>query len=255
MAAQIIYREVAPHKDLSPFIDAFWTVSGANTADQQDRILPDGCVDIIFNAGPAFITEQGITRMDSGEAYLVGTMTRYKEMVRPPGTRLIGIRFRPGGFSCFYDPALLRSTADRTVLFDRSLFPPTAERWLSPSLHCTTDPAAMLNRFFLDRLNPSSCDLLPLLSDIRHQNGRLTVDQLAKRHFMTIRRMERLFGLHLALGPKEFINFTRFQSALAAIRHRRGKTLLDIACEHGYYDHAHLSNAFRKHTGSAPTDI
>ena len=240
MAAQIIYREIAPYKDLTPYIDAYWTVSGANTADQQDRILPDGCVDIILNTGPAFTTEQGTTRMHSGEAYLVGTMTRYKEMVRPPGTELTGVRFKPGGFSCFYDPSLLRSTADRTVLFDRSLFPTAA---------------TSLNRFFLDRLKPASQSLQPLLSDILLRQGRISVDWLARQHFLTIRQLERLFDRHLAISPKEFINFTRFQSALAAIRHRRGKSLLDIAVEHGFYDHAHLSNAIRKHAGSAPSTL
>lgn len=274
----IIYRECLPHKSLAPFIDAFWTVTGANTTDLPDRILPDGCVDIILNTGPTFLTEQratqmgsgeqNATQMHSGEAYLVGTMTLYKEMVRPPGTRLLGIRFKPGGFSCFYDPFLLRSTADRTVLFDRSLFPfprradPAAPDIIDPAAPGRTiDPAASLNRFFLDRLKQPIRSLLPILADIRLQRGRLTVDKLAKQHFMTIRSLERLFDLHLAIGPKEFINFIRFQSAMEAIRHRQamghrcGNSLLDIACEHGYYDSAHLSNAFRKYTGFSPTAV
>src|SRR6185312_4956861 len=251
----IIYRETAPCMALSPFIDAFWTVTGANKADQTDRILPDGCVDIIFNTGPAFITEQGRTRMCSDEAYLVGTMTRFKDMIRPPGTQLYGIRFKPGGFTCFYDPLFLRSTADSTVLFDRSLFPLLADRSLPASRGPLSDPAIALNRYFLDRLRPASRDLLPVLADIRESRRRFTVDQLARRHFLTARTMERLFDRHLAIGPREFLNFTRLQSALESIRRRNGKTLLDIACEHGYYDHAHLSNAVRKHTGSAPSGL
>ena len=234
----IVYREYPVCKDLAPFIDAFWTVTGANTADRFDRILPDGCVDIIFNFGPTFLTEQGATEMYSGEAYLVGTMTRFKEMVRPPATRLLGVRFQPGGFSCFYDASLLRSTADRTVLFDRSLFPSSA-----------------LDRFFLDRLKPPSNSPLPLIRDIQLHRGCISVDRLAKRHFMTIRSMERLFDRHLAIGPKEFINFIRYRSAMESIRLRQGKSLLDIACGHGYYDHAHLTNEIKKYTGSSPSDL
>ena len=239
MESNIQYRETAPCAALSPYIDAFWTVTGANTTDQSDRILPDGCVDIILNTGPGFTTEQGATRMHTGEAYLVGTMTRFKEMVRPPGTRLLGIRFKPGGFTCFYDAALLRSSADHTVPFERSLFP------------CRT---ASLNRFFLDRLKPSARDLLPLLTDIRLQKALLTVDQLARRHYLTIRTMQRLFDRHLAIGPKEFLDFTRFQFAYESVRYRNDSSLLDIAVRHGYYDHAHLSNAIRKYTGSTPSD-
>ena len=239
MDGPVIYRETAPCETLSLFIDAYWTVEGANSAHRPDRILPDGCVDIILNNGPAFITEQGSTWMHSGETYLVGTMTRFKEMVRPPGTRLSGVRFKPGGFTCFYDPVLLKSTSDSTIVFDRALFPP--------------ETATLLNRFFLDRLKPFSRDLLPVLADVRDHQGRLTVDRLARRHFLTIRTLERLFERHLAVGPGEFLNFTRFQSALDGIRRRGDKTLLDIALEHGYYDHAHLSNTIRKYTGSPPS--
>ena len=241
---RILYRETLPHASLAPFIDAFWTVTGTNTTDQSDRILGDGCVDIRLNAGPGFLTEQGTVHMHTGEAYLTGTMTRFKDMVRPSGTQLVGVRFKPGGFTCFYDPAFLRSTADTTVPFDRSLF---------PSFNPTIDPTVLLNRFFLHRLKPSSRDILPLLADIRDRQGLVSVDQLVRRHFMTARTLQRLFDLHLAIGPKQFINFIRFQSAVQSIRNRRDRTLLDIACNHGYYDHAHLSNAFREYAGSTPS--
>ena len=53
MATEITYREITPHVALSPYIDAYWTVDGDNTACLPDKILPDACVDIILNTGPA----------------------------------------------------------------------------------------------------------------------------------------------------------------------------------------------------------
>jgi AraC-like DNA-binding protein len=242
----IIYREIRPYKVLAPYIDAFWTVTGANTADQPDKILPDGCVDIIFNTGPAFTTGQGTTRLSSGEAYLVGTMTRFKEMVRPPGTQLIGVRFKPGGFSCFYPPSLLRSTADRTVEFDRSLFPA-----IDPG---KPDLAGRLNRFFLDKLALPAQSPLPILMDIAASKNSITVSDLAKKHFLPIRRLERQFQLHVGISPKEFIDFARYQTAMEQLKKRRsGQTLLDIACACGYYDHAHLSREVKKYSGAPPS--
>src|SRR5579872_5644161 len=141
----IFYKEFAPHAALSPYIDAFWTLHGNNTIHWQDKILPDGCVDIILNTGPAFPTRDGSAPMAAGEAYLIGTMTRYIDVVRPPGTRLTGIRFKPGGFSFFYDPSLLRDTADRTLQFDRTLIPA-----IGPA---SPNPAPILDAFFLHRLN------------------------------------------------------------------------------------------------------
>jgi hypothetical protein len=115
MAGHIIYREIPPHQALSPFIDAYWTVTGDNTGYLPDKVLPDACVDIILNVGPGFASEIGARQMDTGQAYLIGTMTRFKEMIRPPATRLIGIRFKPGGFPFFYDHQLLKDTADKAV--------------------------------------------------------------------------------------------------------------------------------------------
>src|ERR1700733_9036206 len=103
MPDQIVYQEIPPHATLAPFIDAYWTVTGENNSYLPDKVLPDACVDIIINTGPSFASEIGSIQMESGHAYLIGTMTRHKEMVRPPATRLIGIRFKAGGFPFFYD--------------------------------------------------------------------------------------------------------------------------------------------------------
>lgn len=248
MADQITYREIAPHTALSPYIDAYWTVTGDNTGDVPDKILPDGCVDIILNFGPAFSTESGATRMATGQPYLVGTMTRYKEMIRPPETRLVGVRFKPGGFPFFYDHVLLKNTADRTVEFDPRLLPVIPED--------TRRLPNLLDHFFYDRFSSSPQQILPLIAAIRQAKGKITVSELAKRNFVTIRQLERLFAGYLDISPKQFINFARYHNTLEAIRRRQShKSLLDIACECGYYDHAHLSNEIRKYTGALPSRL
>jgi AraC-like DNA-binding protein len=248
MADHINYREIAPHRALSPFIDAYWTVTGDNTGYFPDKVLPDACVDIILNTGPAFAPEIGATQMDTGRAYLIGTMTRFKEMIRPPATRLTGIRFKPGGFPFFYDHLILKDTADKTVEFDPGLVPPIPE---TPS-----NLAAYLDRWFADRLTVPSQQTLTLIESIHQVRGRITVSELAKRNFVTTRQLERLFSLYLDISPKEFINVTRFQYAFDKIHQEPSrKRLLDIACECGYYDHAHLANDIKRYTGSTPSDL
>jgi len=237
----IVYKEYAPHPALSPFIDAFWTVSGTNNTAQPDKILHDGCVALILNTGPTFQDRRDATPMAAGEAYLVGTMTRYIEMIRPPATQLTGIRFKPGGFSFFYDPSLLRDTADQTLEFDRTLFP--AGDLNAPN------PATPFNTFFLRRLKTPSQPIQPLIEAIQKTNGRITVSQLARKNFITTRQLQRLFHLHLAITPKAFINFVRYQSAIQLLNTKRTR-LLDIACACGYYDHTHLANEIKKYTGA-----
>ena len=44
------YREFKPSKKLEKLIDSYWLFSDLNRNENQ-RILPDGCADIIFNLG------------------------------------------------------------------------------------------------------------------------------------------------------------------------------------------------------------
>ena len=47
----MIYNQSKPHSDLAKYIDAYWTVKGDKKELTAEKILPDGCVDLIFNLG------------------------------------------------------------------------------------------------------------------------------------------------------------------------------------------------------------
>jgi hypothetical protein len=97
----MIYTQFNPHPALSNYIDAYWTVEGEGNGLEAERILPDGCVDIILNLGAACKTDNGNFLMENEKAYLVGTMTRLKEANLSRDAKLLGIRFKPGAFSFF----------------------------------------------------------------------------------------------------------------------------------------------------------
>ncbi|MDO7742533.1 MAG: helix-turn-helix domain-containing protein, partial [Pedobacter sp.] len=67
---------------------------------------------------------------------------------------------------------------------------------------------------------------------------------------------ERHFKFHVGISPKEFANLTRYQFASESIsKNSTQSTLLQIALEHGYYDHAHLTNEIKKYTGVTPSSL
>ncbi|MCF2443669.1 hypothetical protein L0657_06855 [Dyadobacter sp. CY345] len=45
------YIQFQPHPKLTPFIDGCWKVTGVGPELKTQKILPDGCVDIILNIG------------------------------------------------------------------------------------------------------------------------------------------------------------------------------------------------------------
>ncbi|HMJ70407.1 MAG TPA: helix-turn-helix domain-containing protein [Cyclobacteriaceae bacterium] len=242
------YTEVLPHPTLRPYVDAYWVVTGDEPTSSTFRIYPDSCVDIIFNPGNNFSTDSGRFTMKSEGIYLVGTMTRYKDTVRQPGSFLVGIRFKPFGFTAFFKYHSLHEIRDQTIDFPAKYF---------PGIHAG-DPEifSKLDNFLCKTLETHNEQLRVLLNDMKTRRGVFSIDSLAKRHFVTTRQLERAFKQHLGITPKEYANFLRYQYATNLIVNNRDrKTLLDIALDAGYYDHAHLSNDMRKYTGKAPSEL
>jgi len=244
----MIYNQVKPHSGLINYIDAFWAVEGVGEQLRKECILPDGCVDLIFNLGDDCKTGNGSLTMQSGKTYLVGTMTTSQESFLNSQTKLMGVRFKPGAFSSFYNYAPLNQVTNKTIDFERALSPD-----INQLQQC---PVSYLNNYFSDRINNQRNHLFPILKDIHTARGQVSIDELTKRNFVTARQLERNFNKYIGISPKEFVNIVRFQFALEKIKdNKQRKSLQDIAFECGYYDHSHLTNEIKRYTGLVPSQF
>jgi len=107
------YREFKPNPNLAPFVECFWTLDSDTSFDQvqtnpaepvqPERILPDGCVELILNFGAQFREQKDDGQQESQPMhFLVGQMTR-PMLISPNGrVELVGIRFHPGGTLPFF---------------------------------------------------------------------------------------------------------------------------------------------------------
>jgi AraC-like DNA-binding protein len=242
------YKQTKPHSALANYIDAYWTAAGDSEEIVQEKILPDGCVDIILSFGDDCKTDRNRFNIKNGKAYLVGTMSHFKMIEMSPGARLFGIRFKPAAFSAFYRFTSLDQVTDTTIEFEEKPVPDLNKIIL--------DSSRYLDRFFLNRLTQPIHMLLPVVADIENNRGQVTVNELAKRHFITTRQLERGFKQYIGVSPKEFINFIRYRSVAPVIQNKSADTSLsDIAFEHGYYDHSHLTNTIKRYTGVSPSQL
>ncbi|HEX8114570.1 MAG TPA: DUF6597 domain-containing transcriptional factor, partial [Kofleriaceae bacterium] len=66
-AHELPYTEIAPPGDLAPYVDRLWLRTTLRAPARVHRVLPDGCADVIVDAG-------------RGAAELVGPMTRAIEV-------------------------------------------------------------------------------------------------------------------------------------------------------------------------------
>lgn len=244
----MIYNQFKPHPYLIDYIDAFWLVEGIGKELQKECILPDGCVDLIFNFGEDCKTNNRALTMQSGKTYLVGTMTASQESFLDSQNKLMGVRFKPAAFSSFFDYVPLNEVTDKTIEFEQKL---------SPDINkLKQDSVSYLNSYFLNRINNQRHHLSAVLKDIQMSKGQISIDELAKRNFITARQLERSFKKHIGISPKEFANIIRFQFALEKIKHnKQQQSLLDIAFESGYYDHSHLTNEIKRYTGLSPSQL
>ncbi len=222
------YREIAPHPALRAHVECFWTVQGA-TAGQ--RILPDGCVDFLFDAarGPA-------------GGRLIGAMTRAVAVPPAAASDLVGVRFHPGGARDFVRAPLSAFTDDAVDLT-------AVDRRLGEVARVGGSAAALAAR-----VRGIEAWLLANLPPRGRLHGALTafcarpmrIDATAAAAGLSRQHFTRLVREHTGLSPKLLARIRRLRRALAD---RSGTAAVQIALRHGFADQAHLARDVRVLTG------
>src|SRR5690606_28849913 len=161
---------------------------------------------------------------------------------------LLGVCLKPATFSNFYNYGSQDLLTNDTVEFEKSnSF--NVDKILNNSFD-------YLNHFFFDRIKMKNNPLQSVIQDIHSTNGQISIDELSKRNFKTVRQLERNFKELVGLSPKEYSNIIRFQNALNIIKNSdENRSFLDIAFECGYYDHSHLTNEIKRYTGLSPSQL
>ena len=114
------------------------------------------------------------------------------------------------------------------------------------------NPFNYFDCFYSERIISKTNQLQFIINDIHITYGQISIHELARKHSTTVRQLERIFKRFIGLSPKEYSNIIRFQNAFSLIK-KSNRSLLDIAFECGYYDHAHLSNEIKRNTGLPPS--
>ncbi|MES1250125.1 MAG: helix-turn-helix transcriptional regulator, partial [Chitinophaga rupis] len=185
------------------------------------------------------------------ELYLGGTMTAYGVVKSVAGGILTGIRFRPGGFYALYRMPM-EAAVDRVLAFP--------EPELKSLMEKEEGLAARLDAYFGAKRINSRHGFAPIYKTVYLSRGQITVEELAESCHVSKRTLERIFKENVGIPPKEFIRVVRFQEVLTRLRQAGSRStseesLLRVAFELGYYDHAHLTNEFSKYAGILPSEL
>lgn len=114
----------------------------------------------------------------------------------------------------------------------------------------------ILARFLEDKLSKAKKPPPGVFETIRHIiaiNGMTSVEDLAKRNFLSTRHFERNFKRFAGFSPKLFSRIIRFQSAASQFG-KVEKSLTSIAYDAGYYDQSHFIQDFKSFSGHTPKE-
>jgi AraC-like DNA-binding protein len=247
------YCEIKPRHPLSRFVECFWTLESRAPSSNPERILPDGCVELILNFAAEFSQHTEGQRKLQPRNFLVGQMTG-PILISPTGAvQLIGIRFHPGGTVPFLRLPLDEIT-DQVV--ELGSFSSKLERDLlnaASAASSLTERVFAVEKFLTRELLRREDDsrLTMLAARIVDGGGLVSVDQLAHDAGISTRQLERRFLREVGIGPKLLGRIIRFQQVFRAVE-RCDTAWAEVAIECGYYDQAHLIRDFHQFARQTP---
>ena len=249
------YCEISPRPPLNDFVECFWTLrdDGPSSSGAPERILPDGCVELILNFGERFSQHHDNRRELQPRHFLVGQMSG-PILISPNGAvQLLGIRFHPGGTSPFLRAPMNELTDQIAELgslsseLERELLT-VSEDLLSMRERTSAIESVLMARLLRDSFHSSA---IRLAARIVESAGRVSVDHLAAAAGISSRQLERRFLREIGIGPKLLGRILRFQQVFRAVD-RIDSAWASIAVECGYYDQAHLIRDFTQFAGQTP---
>ena len=114
-----------------------------------------------------------------------------------------------------------------------------------------------LQNFLIKQLEETVADPIYdyCIDRILGSNGHLTVAQLEKETGYSSRWLHRKFSEHLGTGPKNLSEIVRFKQFYQVYSAGAALPTLKEQIYYNYHDQSHFIRAFKRFTGSTPTDL
>jgi AraC-like DNA-binding protein len=233
------YTEFAAAPGLDGRVACVWTSTGGSRP-RDTRIVPDGCVDVIWTSIPGH---------DGGALHVAGPDTTAFVTTVHAGQRFTAIRFRPGaGADVLGVP--LHALRDQRVPLPE-LWGPDADR-LAGAMDRSGGDVRLLECLVADRVRAAG-DVEPLVAGIIARVGSVPVNRLADDLGVSERHLRRRSVAAFGYGPKTLERVLRFRAAVAQAPTTTGWA--ELAYRHGYADQAHLAREVRALAGVSLSEL
>lgn len=203
-------------------VAAVWSFAAGDAS--SSIVAADGCFDLIVRVEP--------TGQPSAFVYTPVTLAHAVSI--GAGTRLAGVRLRPGyGALAANDPEVLRAV-ERHVNDERS----------------SDELESLVVAAIGERRGPPDI-LMDFLEAARRRAGRVRLSAVSRGACQ--RELQRACQRWLGITAKAFLRIERVRAARGAIR--AGLPLAVVAADFGYADQAHLTRDVRQLLGVTPRQL
>jgi AraC-like DNA-binding protein len=243
-----------PPPELADSIKTIWCARGTKEEfGAPEPIVPDGCVEIVFNLGDPF-SNAATGELQPGDL-LAGQMTRPVVALPTGRVDLIGVRFHTARAG-----AALR--IPMWELQDQLIAGSSAIAGLDKLVESTReqkdgdriDHLAEGLRARL-RFTERDANIDHALALIDRSRGNIAIERIAKRIGVSRRHLERLFRDRVGLGVKHLARISRLHAALEMLQLRPELSGAEIAADCGYSDQAHLIRECQHLAGQTPQQL
>ena len=212
-----MYQEHAPDMRLAHLVECYWTFSGCIQGEVENRVLPDGCVDIIFT----FNGENGSGISQPASPRLVGTTTSYLLFTYTGNVDMMGIRFNPGAIRAFIRiPVCDITNTDVELQLAETMLGKHLFEAL-PEKRTVRERITYINDFLIGKMSKSfglDVQVTAAVNAIQQHSGSIPVEQLAERVCLSQRQLQRRFKQSVGISPKMYSRIAKFRYALELIQ-------------------------------------
>ncbi len=238
-----LYRELPPLPSLAPYLACVWVRETSGT-DLRARVVPDGCIDIVWR-GAAGLSIAG-----------PATLPVFPDL--PLHDNIVGARFRPGTAPCLLgipSHELLDQDVPLEAVWGRAT---DALRDAAAGSGAATVKLDLLQEALAARLREAAPadDLVRVGVALLAGRASARVGELANVLGVSERHLLRRFRVAVGYGPKTLDRVLRFQRALKLLRRSvDGPGLAEVAGVAGYADQAHMTREFALLAGAPPSHL
>ncbi len=227
-----------PSEDLSPWVERHWMVEWDLREPYTQELLNHPTVNMA---------------VEGENAGVFGIHTARDRRTIAGTGRVVGVKFRPGGFQPFYGRSV--HTLTNRVVPIGAVFGPAGDA-LADAVRAEPDAPFAVMEEFLRARRPAHDPQLDVLADIvrtmLQDPSVVRVDELAARHALSPRTLQRLFRRYVGVSPKWVLQRYRLHEAAERIADGRDGDWAATALELGYFDQAHFIRDFKALIGASP---